>query len=445
MKRALHKDERVTRSIRKAFHGDCAICFESLTDTTDDDLQTACSGRHCFHLRCLSTWLRRNSTCPTCREEVPSHLLPIETQFKRIKNGVYLAMVRNDPDRIRQFLHNFHFSGEASSLYDIALDGGKMCSFAIDCDLKEVDPTTRRLIPASCATYVRDIMRNVMLYAMVATNWRMVRLFFENTAHTSEDGQTLRFYQFLFPGHKTLLETFQQFLLSDCAFHLLSQTQDNNLDASDIQDIEYKPMDCTTMVDLGHVLMTEPAIPGFIGSHDECAVKNIAKFMEIGMYETMNESASENSIKRFADTMCRAVQKAQVKCNFQIDVRPRLKEILSSAADIQMGGEFTLGVLHGVDQVKLLNYRTALFIKRVLVRVLDTRSEKHAFQKEILDAIQVGRTRLLCSSPANAAYTARLARNIQDVEAFALVLQVWGIETKLETPQHDGLLHLDTL
>lgn len=41
----------------------CAICFEK-----NINVETECG--HLFHIKCLSTWLNRASTCPLCRAPI---------------------------------------------------------------------------------------------------------------------------------------------------------------------------------------------------------------------------------------------------------------------------------------------------------------------------------------------------------------------------------------
>ena len=47
----------------------CAICQEEMIATTEA-LQLPCS--HVYHEECLTTWLRKQHTCPTCRAALPT-------------------------------------------------------------------------------------------------------------------------------------------------------------------------------------------------------------------------------------------------------------------------------------------------------------------------------------------------------------------------------------
>lgn len=46
---------------------DCFVCLSEMKRTEDRCL-LACSGEHVFHDRCIKRWLRRQDTCPVCRE-----------------------------------------------------------------------------------------------------------------------------------------------------------------------------------------------------------------------------------------------------------------------------------------------------------------------------------------------------------------------------------------
>ena len=46
----------------------CAICQETMKNTDGNLVQLPCG--HYFHQPCVSPWLSRDRTCPTCRKEV---------------------------------------------------------------------------------------------------------------------------------------------------------------------------------------------------------------------------------------------------------------------------------------------------------------------------------------------------------------------------------------
>ena len=61
----------------------CSICldFFSVGDTVR---RLPC--RHCYHQSCVIPWLSKNSTCPSCRQDLPTddHLFNEERAFQRV-------------------------------------------------------------------------------------------------------------------------------------------------------------------------------------------------------------------------------------------------------------------------------------------------------------------------------------------------------------------------
>lgn len=45
--------------------GECAIC---LAEYGDDEIRVLPQCGHCFHVRCVDTWLASHSSCPSCRK-----------------------------------------------------------------------------------------------------------------------------------------------------------------------------------------------------------------------------------------------------------------------------------------------------------------------------------------------------------------------------------------
>lgn len=78
----------------------CAVCRDDLVDKSSDAAQAArvlevftflpfpyetnvivafpCAGKHLFHMHCLSPWLARKTTCPTCRFDIDPHSLTLQ-------------------------------------------------------------------------------------------------------------------------------------------------------------------------------------------------------------------------------------------------------------------------------------------------------------------------------------------------------------------------------
>lgn len=48
---------------------DCAICMENFVEGDGKMIaELNCNNKHIFHLECLSEWVKKNDTCPLCRE-----------------------------------------------------------------------------------------------------------------------------------------------------------------------------------------------------------------------------------------------------------------------------------------------------------------------------------------------------------------------------------------
>ena len=48
----------------------CYICFENMIETFKGDCIVKLGCRHIYHKRCITRWLGRSNTCPTCRSSV---------------------------------------------------------------------------------------------------------------------------------------------------------------------------------------------------------------------------------------------------------------------------------------------------------------------------------------------------------------------------------------
>mmetsp|Transcript_26308 Transcript_26308/g.32259 ORF Transcript_26308/g.32259 Transcript_26308/m.32259 type:complete len:672 (-) Transcript_26308:79-2094(-) len=60
--------------VRK-LHGECnecVVCTEGIFENSTVQLLPTC--KHMFHERCLTQWLRRNASCPTCRKRIPESI-----------------------------------------------------------------------------------------------------------------------------------------------------------------------------------------------------------------------------------------------------------------------------------------------------------------------------------------------------------------------------------
>lgn len=45
---------------------DCSICLSVLDNKTNNIIQLGCL--HCFHKKCIYSWLKKKPNCPNCRE-----------------------------------------------------------------------------------------------------------------------------------------------------------------------------------------------------------------------------------------------------------------------------------------------------------------------------------------------------------------------------------------
>lgn len=63
------------RLFRAGSEGDCAICYESLTNGKDTLAACVTSREHVFHTECLREWCGRKATCPLCRGGLDQQVL----------------------------------------------------------------------------------------------------------------------------------------------------------------------------------------------------------------------------------------------------------------------------------------------------------------------------------------------------------------------------------
>lgn len=70
----------------------CPICTEEISPT---DTATKLPCNHTFHLDCLLTWLRRNCSCPLCREELPTDDAEYEEEKRVARRRAGAAAMQN--------------------------------------------------------------------------------------------------------------------------------------------------------------------------------------------------------------------------------------------------------------------------------------------------------------------------------------------------------------
>ena len=75
VEKKLEKKDETIKGLRNNEKGMCNICFEELP--LGEEYATKCG--HCFHTKCLLTWLEKNNTCPCCRKELyEKYVIPEE-------------------------------------------------------------------------------------------------------------------------------------------------------------------------------------------------------------------------------------------------------------------------------------------------------------------------------------------------------------------------------
>ena len=83
---------------------DCPICFDAITVSTTGCVEMSCS--HKFHLKCIGTWLSKNSSCPLCRNkpsELETLLRPEAPVVYRNGSRRIFEMTNSRTDRIMEY------------------------------------------------------------------------------------------------------------------------------------------------------------------------------------------------------------------------------------------------------------------------------------------------------------------------------------------------------
>jgi hypothetical protein len=51
--------------------GSCAICMDDFKENDNKKVaELNCSKFHIFHVDCIKEWIKKNDTCPNCREKI---------------------------------------------------------------------------------------------------------------------------------------------------------------------------------------------------------------------------------------------------------------------------------------------------------------------------------------------------------------------------------------
>lgn len=90
---------------------ECSICLECINISTTGRVEMSCS--HTFHLKCIGTWLSKNSSCPLCRGK-PSELEMLQTPTP-VVYGIgsripYYELTNSRTDRVMEYSRRFTVS-----------------------------------------------------------------------------------------------------------------------------------------------------------------------------------------------------------------------------------------------------------------------------------------------------------------------------------------------
>lgn len=92
---------------------DCSICFDIIDVKKTGQVDMSCS--HKFHLKCIGTWLSKNSSCPLCRNtptEMETLLTNMPSEEYRVIYGIGSRRVLHDiaytgSDRIHEYAQRY--------------------------------------------------------------------------------------------------------------------------------------------------------------------------------------------------------------------------------------------------------------------------------------------------------------------------------------------------
>ena len=84
---------------------ECSICLNTIAVSTTGCVEMSCS--HKFHLKCIGTWLSKNSSCPLCRN-TPSEMETLLKPEAPVAYGIgsrlpYYEMTNSRTDRLMEF------------------------------------------------------------------------------------------------------------------------------------------------------------------------------------------------------------------------------------------------------------------------------------------------------------------------------------------------------
>ena len=90
---------------------DCSICFDAIAVSTTGCVEMSCS--HKFHLKCIGTWLSKNSSCPLCRNK-PSELETLLRPEAPVVYGIgtrrMFELTNSRSDRLIEYSRRFTVS-----------------------------------------------------------------------------------------------------------------------------------------------------------------------------------------------------------------------------------------------------------------------------------------------------------------------------------------------
>ena len=89
---------------------DCSICLHTIAVSTTGCVEMSCS--HKFHLKCIGTWLSKNSSCPLCRN-TPSEMETLLKPEPPVSYGIgsrglsYYEVRYSRADRLEEYARGY--------------------------------------------------------------------------------------------------------------------------------------------------------------------------------------------------------------------------------------------------------------------------------------------------------------------------------------------------
>lgn len=101
---------------------ECTICLETIDK--NDEHTLLCN--HKYHDKCISFWLKNNSSCPICRKkqyldiyDKDHYIYSFKEAFITLKEYVIIYNSLNDSEKVNYYNHMFTFIIKYHLQYDI--------------------------------------------------------------------------------------------------------------------------------------------------------------------------------------------------------------------------------------------------------------------------------------------------------------------------------------